>query len=113
MIHLDFILGETISVLARRLEEHKRSTDFTKILAEIRFKIPLEKITWASMNSWRWYNNILSLIDQYKGELNFNDAFIAIQMQRSHISHLISFDKDFDQLLWVTRVYDASQIKGL
>jgi len=113
LIHLDLILGETISVLGRRLDEQKRSAEFDDIISEIRSKIPINKITWASMNIWRWYDEILALITQYNGKLNFNDALIAIKMQKSSIRNLISFDEDFDQLSWIVRLYNAQQVKAL
>ena len=113
LINFDLILSETISVLGRRMEEQRRSSEFVYILSEIRSKIPFDKISWLSLNTKEWYDEILNLIVQYEGKLNFNDAFLAICMQKNQVSYLISFDKDFDQVPWIERIYEASQVSAL
>lgn len=50
------------------------------------------------------YNEILSLIDEHKGRLNFHDALIALTSKEMVIEDILSFDGDFDEIAWLKRV---------
>jgi predicted nucleic acid-binding protein len=52
----------------------------------------------------------LALIEQTKGELNFNDALIVIACRERRIPRLASFDADFDKVAWLKRVASAGDL---
>jgi predicted nucleic acid-binding protein len=46
----------------------------------------------------------LDLIRSSSGELNFNDALIALACRERGIPAIASFDADFDQIPWLQRI---------
>lgn len=52
------------------------------------------------------FHRAVELFETYDG-LAFGDATIAAYMQRESIEYLYSFDDDFDQLEWITRLDTA------
>ncbi len=50
------------------------------------------------------YAEIIGLVRSSRGELNFNDALIALSCRYRSIPFLTSFDRDFDQVSWLKRV---------
>ena len=72
--------------------------------------IPGSGINWSSEEIKRLYTEILGLIRSADGKLNFHDALIALLCKEQGISALISFDRDFDELTWLTRIWQASQV---
>jgi len=103
-IYLDCVINETVSVLAKRMEEKNRLDEYPEVLAKIQNVIPYEKITWTSYNNRFWYGEILDLLKEHKGRISFNDALIALYLKNSKIKYLVSFDKDFDKIPWITRL---------
>ena len=53
---------------------------------------------------------MLNLIRTSSGELNFNDALIALACRERGISTIASFDPDFDQVSWLKRVVMPSDV---
>lgn len=47
------------------------------------------------------------------GKLNFHDALIALLCKEQHVSALVSFDRDFDDLDWLMRVDQTTQVATL
>ncbi|MFT4922005.1 MAG: putative nucleic acid-binding protein, partial [Haloarculaceae archaeon] len=52
------------------------------------------------------YHRAVDLFDDHE-QLAFGDATIAAYMDRTGIEYLYSFDDDFDQLGWITRLDTA------
>jgi len=50
------------------------------------------------------YDEIAALVEQTDGEINFNDALIALSCRNRSISLLASFDADFDRVNWLKRI---------
>lgn len=50
------------------------------------------------------YAEIIELVRSSRGELNFNDALIALSCRYREIPLIASFDRDLDQLAWLQRV---------
>ena len=50
------------------------------------------------------YTEIVELVRSSRGELNFNDALIALSCRHRGISFIASFDRDFDNVAWLRRV---------
>jgi predicted nucleic acid-binding protein len=103
-VYFDCVLNETVSVLARRLEEQKRSHEFVTLVDKIQARIPVPLITWISPDIQRLYTEIIQLVKQTSGQFNFHDALIALKCRELLIESLLSFDPDFDQISWIKRI---------
>lgn len=110
-IFLDVVINETISVIARRLEEQRRSDMFTTILGELTRQAPEEVITWLSTEFRTFYSETINLVQQTRGAMNFHDAFIAVACRAFDIQFILSFDKDFDGVDWLTRLADVDAVR--
>jgi predicted nucleic acid-binding protein len=101
---LDCVLIEAISTLARRTHEKRRAAQLSSLLTKLRAEFPTKSIVWLYPDLPLLYDDTLALVEQTEGELNFNDALIALSCRNRNISFLASFDTDFDQLDWLTRI---------
>ena len=104
LVYFDSVLNETFGVLARRASEQGRSNEFTGLLDTLTKLVSKEAITWISFQTKRFYDQIVSLIRDTSGELNFHDALIALNCRLFKIGAIASFDRDFDQVEWLTRL---------
>ena len=104
LVYFDCVLNETVSVLARRMEEQKRLNEFPSLLGMIHTRIPVDLIVWISADIRRLYAEIIRLVKQTAGALNFHDALIALKCKEFGIGSVLSFDKDFDLLDWIRRI---------
>lgn len=112
LVYFDCVINETISVLARRTYEQKRPEQLDALLEQLESLIPASDITWASGETRRLYTEIVSLVRASSGKLNFHDALIALICREQDVSTIVSFDRDFDELDWLTRIAQASQVVG-
>lgn len=110
VLYFDCVLTEVISVLARRTFEQKRQEQFETVLNQLLNLIPDRDIIWVTSDSQRLYRPTVELVRRFGGELNFHDALIATFCREQLISILVSFDRDFDQIEWLTRVSSASEV---
>ena len=110
LVYFDCVLNEAISVLARRTHEQRRPEQFDLLLDQLARLIPVRDITWVSGEIQRLYNEVVGLVRSSAGELNFHDALMALICRGRGISVLVSFDQDFDQIDWLTRVGSASEV---
>ena len=63
-----------------------------------------EKISWTGNKTRRLYMDVIDLVCQSSGQLNFNDALIALICRDRKIEAITSFDQDFDQIAWLKRI---------
>lgn len=110
IIYLDCVLTEVISILARRTFEQRRREQFDTLLNQLLNLIPDRDIIWVTGEIQRLYQPVVELVRRSGGELNFHDALIATYCREQNISILVSFDRDFDQLEWLTRVNSATEV---
>ncbi len=103
-IYFDCVVAETVSTAIRRLREKKRMAEIDPLLGQIITNFPPDSPTWVSLDIPALYSEILSLIRSSEGELNFNDALIALACREREIPFIASFDRDFDQICWVQRL---------
>jgi predicted nucleic acid-binding protein len=61
-------------------------------------------LTWILPDVPELYRRVLDLIRSSSGELNFNDALIALACRERGIPAIASFDADFDQIPWLQRI---------
>lgn len=111
LIYFDCVLNETISVLARRAEEQKRSAEFHRLMGELLQQVPEDKVTWISAETQRLDEGIIALVRQTEGALNFHDALISLACQELGIPTIASFDEDLDCIAWLTRIADPGEVK--
>jgi len=104
LVYLDCAVNETISVIAKRFEEKGRSHEFASALQKIEQAIPTESISWMYPEVRRLYPNILAVIKEHKGQLNFHDALMVLAAREMGISHIVSFDQDFDEVEGIERI---------
>ena len=104
IFYLDPVINEVVSVLARRLGEQQRIEQFILLLDQLKRLTPAEKITWVSPLTERLFPSVLALVRRHKGKLNFHDALIALACQEFNIRYIASFDRDFDEIDWLTRI---------
>lgn len=103
LIYLDAVINETVSVLARRLQEQRRAEQFAPLLDIIEGLAPPERITWVSGMTQRLYPEIMTLVREQAGVLNFHDALIALSCRELGIREIASFDGGFDRVVWLRR----------
>jgi predicted nucleic acid-binding protein len=100
----DCVLAEAISTIARRIHEQRRTADLDRLVARLLTDYPTEDILWIFPDVPVLYAEIVELVRVSRGELNFNDALIALSCRYREIPLLASFDGDFDQLSWLQRI---------
>ena len=104
LIYFDCVIAESVSTILRRLHEKQQLTAIQQLLDAVADLFPPEQLTWIMPDTPRLYAQILALIESSSGELNFNDALIALACRERNISVLASFDADFDSTEWLQRI---------
>ncbi len=104
LFYLDPVINEVISVLARRLSEQRRIDQFIALLDRMALLSPADSIIWISPKIAQLYPYVLDLVRQHKGKLNFHDALISLACKELNIEYIVSFDRDFDDIEWLTRI---------
>jgi len=106
----DCVLAEAISTMARRIHEQRRTADLDRLVARILADYPTDDILWVLPDVPVLYGGIIELVRSSGGELNFNDALIALSCRHREIPFIASFDRDFDQLAWLKRVAEPDDL---
>ena len=58
------------------------------------------------------YDEVVALVERTDGEINFNDALIALSCRDRSIPYLASFDTDFDRVDWLKRIAQPDDLTG-
>ena len=106
----DCVLAEAISTMARRIHEQRRTADLDRLVVRLLTDYPTEDILWILPDVPVLYAEIVELVRSSRGELNFNDALIALSCRYREIPLLASFDRDFDQLAWLQRIAQPNDL---
>ena len=109
----DCVLAEVISTLVRRIYEKRRVADLDQLITHIVTNYPTDDVLWVLPDVPILYNEIIELVRSSRGELNFNDALIALSCRNRNIPFIVSFDRDFDQITWVQRVAHPDDLPEL
>lgn len=104
LYYFDVVAMEAISVVLRRLHEKEQTDRVMGLLKRFEDQFPRDVIIWILADIEGLYDEALGLVKSSLGELNFNDALIALSCRDRGIAYLASFDSDFDQLPWLKRV---------
>ena len=102
--YFDCAVSEAISTAIRRLQEKRFHHEVLSLFDLLDARIPRQSLTWILPDVPRLYANVLALMRASSGELNFNDALIALACREREIPAIDSFDVDFDQVTWLKRV---------
>jgi len=113
VITFDCVANEVISVLARRCEERGELTKFEEILKKFKRVVPKDKLSWIYPKVVDCYDDVLDLMASSDGRLNFHDALIALMAKEMRIGYIVSFDRDFDEVKWLTRVGKVGDLKSI
>ena len=109
-LFFDCVAAEAISVAVRRMHEKGRTAEVAPLLDRLNAQVPLDTITWILPDVPHLYPRVLHLIRSSSGELNFNDALIALACQERGIPAIASFDADFDRVDWLKRVAEPADL---
>lgn len=109
-VYFDCVINEAIGVVGRRAEEQKRSEQFERLLDGLLALIPDQTITWISAAGERLLPEILALCRPHQGKLNYHDALMALACRELGISVIVSFDADFDSIVWLERVFEPASV---
>jgi len=111
LVYFDPVINEAFSVLARRAQEQRRSRqEVSGLLDTLTHLVPKEAITWVSSETQGLYEQVVALVRDTSGELNFHDALIALNCRLCGIKVIASFDHDFDQVEWLSRVETPEEV---
>lgn len=110
LVFFDCVMNETFSVLARRASEQRRSQEIFGLFDNLTNIVGKTAISWISFQTKRFYDQIVALIRDTSGELNFHDAPIALNCRALKIKKIASFDRDFDKVEWLTRVETPTEV---
>ena len=111
LVYFDCVVNEAVSVLARRAKERKHVDQFPDLLERLSSQVPQESITWISVAIRRLYRQIMDLVRDTSGELNFHDALIASSCRDLGVKWIATFDSDFDQIKWLKRLYNPENVR--
>lgn len=103
-VYFDCVAAEAISAAARRLREKGRMADVAALLDRLEERVPPACLTWILPDVPGLYAEALDVMRGSSGELNFNDALIALACRERSIPAIASFDADFDKVEWLTRM---------
>lgn len=104
LLYFDCVVSEAISAALRRLSEKKRQDEAEILLQRLELYTPSTSITWVLPDVPRLYPEIITLMKDSGGQLNFHDALIALTCRERTITAIASFDSDFDQIPWLNRL---------
>jgi predicted nucleic acid-binding protein len=113
IVYFDCVINETIAVIGRRVEEQKRSAQFEVLLDKLMSLAPVNAITWTSPDVQRLFGETVSICREHQGRLNFHDALMALICNELGVTHVLSFDRDFDEVTSLTRLADVTSIERL
>jgi predicted nucleic acid-binding protein len=105
-IYLDFVVNETVTVLARRARERK--LEIKPIIRRVRSELPVGQLAWAGSEVSRLWERALDALEEYQGRLSLNDCLLTLIAQEGGVRWVASFDKGFDQVPSITRIGKAA-----
>jgi predicted nucleic acid-binding protein len=92
------------------LREKGRAGDVSALLNRLNKRVPRGSLTWILPDVPDFYAQALDMMRGSSGELNFNDALIALACRERQIPAIASFDGDFDKVDWLRRIAGPQDI---
>ena len=110
LLYFDCVVAEAVSAAARRLHEKGRAFEVKVLMDRLDAQAAPADITWILPDVPDLYADVLGLIRSSSGELNFNDALIALACRQRGIPAIASFDADFDRISWLRRLAQPEDV---
>ena len=110
-VYFDCAFAEAMSTVARRFQEKRHTAEFGALLDRLLSDFPHDTFTWILPDAPRLYEEIVGQIRTFGGELNFNDALIALACRERSVPFIASFDGDFDRIEWLVRVSTVTEVE--
>jgi predicted nucleic acid-binding protein len=104
LLYFDCVVGEALSTATRRLYEKQGHDEITRLFLRFEHLIHPDGVTWVLTEVPRLYPEIITLMKESGGELNFHDALIALVCRERGVRAIASFDADFDRIAWLQRI---------
>jgi predicted nucleic acid-binding protein len=90
---IDLVLNEAISVVCRRARERKQQAPrLPPILQKVRGWFERGQVGFTQTKLEGLFAEVLELIEQTSGALNYNDAAPVVPQQRGYIGDVATFD---------------------
>lgn len=110
-VYFDCVINEVLSVIGKRLEEKRKSREFKRLLQKVSSYFSKTEISWIYIKTKEWFDEITALMLKHEGRINFHDAMISLAAREFRIDHIVSFDRDFDEIGWLKRIKDLSDLR--
>lgn len=111
-VFFEVLVGEAISVLARRCAERRRAESVSRLLADLGRMIPTESLTWVGHEMRTWWEEVLMRVEGSQGRINFNDSLTLSAARAAGLGAVISFDPDFDGLPELVRLSTPESVQA-
>lgn len=96
--------AEALSALCRRAFERRRQPPaLGAVLGRVRTWHQRGQIVFGGLES-QSFGGVLDIVEQSRGELNFNDARLVVLQRAGTIGEGASFDPDFDRFEGFSRI---------
>lgn len=104
VLYADCATNEMYTVTAERFAERSMSYDLRGIADVITSCPGTVKIVNAYRYLPKVHPEVVELVKQTKGGLNYRDALMALTLVEERISGIVTLDRDFDEIAWLERV---------
>lgn len=106
VVLLDVCVSEAISVLCRRAVQRKSNPpDLSAVLLTLRAWLEEGiEISFVQAELEEDFPEVLSVVEEYRGTVNFNDAFLVVLQRSGRIGDLASFDRPLDVVEGLRRI---------
>ena len=98
---LDMLVAEAVSVLCRRARQRNtRPPDLDAAIGVLRASVGREELQWVGGALEEAFLDVLDVVADTGGVLNFNDALLVVLQRSGRIDEVASFDQvtDFRRL---------------
>jgi len=104
LVCMDCVVNEVYSVMARKLIERGMSGEFSKVADLIGDFLESIDVVSAYRYLPKLHSEVVNLMKQTEGRLNYHDALIALCCRQEGINKIVSLDSDFDEVEWLKRI---------
>jgi len=104
LVCMDCVVNEVYSVMARKLVERGMSGEFSKVADLIDDFLRSVDVVSAYRYLPKLHFEVVDLMKQTEGRLNYHDALMALCCKREGINKIVSLDSDFDEIEWLERI---------
>lgn len=106
----DAVINEAINVFARRCRERKQHQAFQTLMDEMLGFVEASDILWAYEHLGEHFHAVMDEVRRWKGKLNVHDVLLVRIAREQGLTHLVSFDRDFDEMPELTRIKEPDDV---